>query len=80
MLAALSKHRAVVMTVRALGIQTEVITSDLLEAAADLSAQLCLLTNDALTIATMRKLGLTHLATNDDDFDQIAGITVWKPR
>lgn len=80
LLAALREHRAVVTTVRALGIQTEVVTSDLLEAAAGLSAQLCLLTNDALTIATMRKLGLTHLATNDDDFDQIAGITVWKPR
>ena len=57
LLAALSEHRAVVTTVRALGIQIEVITSDLLEGAAGLSPQLCLLTNDALTIATMRKLG-----------------------
>jgi predicted nucleic acid-binding protein len=80
LLAALSEHQAVVTTVRALGIQIEVVTSDLLETGAGLSAQFCLLTNDALTIATMRKLGLTDLATNDDDFDQIAGITVWKPR
>src|SRR6266571_4474338 len=59
---------------RALNIPIELITTDLLETAAGLSAQLCLLTNDALTIATMKKLGLTNLATNDDDFDQI-GIT-----
>lgn len=31
-------------------------------------------------VDTMKKLGLAHLATNDHDFDQIAGITVWKPR
>jgi predicted nucleic acid-binding protein len=80
LLAALSEHEAVVPTVRALNIQIELITLDLLEAAAGLSAQLCLLTNDALTVAAMNKLGLTNLATNDDDFDQIAGITVWKPR
>jgi predicted nucleic acid-binding protein len=53
---------------------------DLLETAAHLSSQLRLLTNDALTVAAMKKLGLTHLATNDDDFDQIAGFTLWKPR
>ena len=80
LLAALSEHRTVVTTVWALDMKIELITPDLLEAAAGLSIQLCLLTNDALTIATMRKLGLTDLATNDDDFDQIAGITVWKPR
>jgi predicted nucleic acid-binding protein len=39
-----------------------------------------LLTNDALTIAVMEKLGLSHLVTNDDNFDSITGVTVWKPR
>ena len=80
LLAALTEHEAVVPTVRALNLQIEPITLDLLETAAGLSVQLCLLTNDALTVATMKKLRLAHLATNDDDFDQIAGITVWKPR
>ena len=80
LLAALSKHQAVVTTVRALNIQIELVTTDLLETAAGLSTQLCLLTNDALTIATMKKLGLTDLATNDDDFDRLEGITAWKPR
>jgi predicted nucleic acid-binding protein len=80
LLAALSEHRSVVTTVRALGIHIELITPDLLETAAGLSTQLNLLTNDALTIATMKKLGLTDLATNDDDFDRLEGITAWKPR
>jgi hypothetical protein len=79
LLAALTEHKAIVPTVRALNLHIEPITLDLLETAANLSAQLSLLTNDALTVATMKKLGLVHLATNDDDFDQIAGITVWKP-
>jgi predicted nucleic acid-binding protein len=39
-----------------------------------------LLTNDALIVALMQRHGITHLATNDDDFDRVPGITVWKPR
>jgi predicted nucleic acid-binding protein len=39
-----------------------------------------LLTNDSLIVALMQRHGITHLATNDDDFDRVPGITVWKPR
>lgn len=39
-----------------------------------------LLLGDASIIAQMRSHGITHLATNDDDFDRVPGITVWKPR
>lgn len=39
-----------------------------------------LLTNDAIIVALMRQHGIMHLATNDDDFDRVPGITVWKPR
>ena len=39
-----------------------------------------LLTNDTLIVALMQRHGITHLATNDDDFDRVPGITVWKPR
>jgi predicted nucleic acid-binding protein len=52
----------------------------LLVEAATLSAQLGLLTNDALIVALMRRHGLTNLVTNDDDFDAVPGLTVWKPR
>lgn len=39
-----------------------------------------LLLGDASIIAQMQRHGITHLATNDDDFDRVPGITVWKPR
>lgn len=39
-----------------------------------------LLLSDAGIIAQMQRHGIAHLATNDDDFDRIPGITVWKPR
>jgi predicted nucleic acid-binding protein len=48
--------------------------------AMDVSRQHGLLTNDALIVALMERHGLVHLATNDDDFDRVPGITVWKPR
>ena len=31
-------------------------------------------------VALMRRHELTHLVTNDDDFDRVAGLTIWKPR
>jgi hypothetical protein len=39
-----------------------------------------LLLGDATIVAQMQLHGITHLATNDDDFDRVPGITVWKPR
>lgn len=38
------------------------------------------MTNDALTVAVMERLGVTVLATNDDDLDAVPGLTVYKPR
>ncbi len=48
--------------------------------AAELSRQHGLLTNDALIVATMRSNQLTNLATNDDDFDAVPDLIIWKPR
>jgi predicted nucleic acid-binding protein len=56
------------------------VTLALLERAADLSMRYRLLTNDAITIAVMDKLGLSHLITNDGNFDALPGLSVWKPR
>jgi predicted nucleic acid-binding protein len=76
----LSKHQKVSAFLRALGIHVEPVTLDLIERAAALSIQHRLLTNDSITVASMEKLGLTHLATNDDNFDTLPGFTIWKPR
>jgi predicted nucleic acid-binding protein len=39
-----------------------------------------LLLGDASIVAQMQQHGIVHLATNDDDFDRVLGVTVWKPR
>lgn len=39
-----------------------------------------LLASDAMIVALMRRYEITHLATNDDDFDRISDVSVWKPR
>lgn len=80
LIAGLTEHTKVAALIRALNLQVEPITLDLLEKAALLSIQHRLLTNDALTTAVMDKLAISHLATNDDNFDAVSGLTVWKPR
>jgi predicted nucleic acid-binding protein len=39
----------------------------------------CLLTDDSMIVSCMRNWGITVLATNDGDFSNVAGITVYKP-
>jgi predicted nucleic acid-binding protein len=38
-----------------------------------------LLTNDSLILAAMNEYGIICLATRDDDFDDVAQLTVYKP-
>jgi predicted nucleic acid-binding protein len=56
-------------------IQILTIPPPLLAAAAALSQQHGLLTNDGLIMAVMQANGLTKLASNDTDFDRVPGLT-----
>lgn len=38
-----------------------------------------LLTNDSMIVSCMREYGVSFLATNDADFERVAGITIFKP-
>ena len=38
-----------------------------------------LLTNDAFHVATMKRHGITNIATNDPDFERVEWLKVWKP-
>ncbi len=38
-----------------------------------------LLTNDSMIVSCMREYGVSFLATSDQDFDRVAGITVFRP-
>lgn len=52
----------------------------LLESASSIAVQQGLLTSDSMIVALMRRHQLEHLVTNDDDFDRVPGLSVWKPR
>ena len=51
----------------------------LVAAAAVVSQQHGLLSNDALIVAVMQANGLTCLASNDADFDRVPGLTRYAP-
>jgi predicted nucleic acid-binding protein len=38
-----------------------------------------LLTNDSMIVSCMREYGVSFLATNDEDFGRVVGITIFKP-
>jgi predicted nucleic acid-binding protein len=80
LIATLTEHTKVTDLVRELNITVEPVTLTVVDRATALSQQHQLLTNDALTLALLDRIGITDLVTNDDDFDSVASITVWKPR
>lgn len=56
------------------------VDDQFLHEAGRLAVQHGLLTSDAMIVALMERHAITHLVSNDDDFDSIQSITVWKPR
>ena len=54
------------------------------ERAMDLSVQFSeryrLLISNAVHIAIMKNRGIVDLASNDSDFERVAGINLWKPQ
>ena len=52
---------------------------EVFDTALDYSKEYCLLSNDAIHVATMKRYGITNIATNDPDFERVGGIMVWKP-
>ena len=80
LIATLKEPAKVTALVRALAIHVEPVTLTTLERATIVSSSFQLLTNDALTVAIMEHLGLKALTSNDENFDNVTGITVWKPR
>ena len=80
LIATLKEPAKVTALVRALAIHVEPVTLTILERATIVSSSFQLLTNDALTVAIMEHLGLKALTSNDENFDNVTGITVWKPR
>jgi predicted nucleic acid-binding protein len=65
---------------RAVPMSILTVDDELLHYAARVAVRHGLLTNDAMIVALMERNRLTDLVTNDDDFDRVPLLTVWKPR
>lgn len=61
------------------GVTVLPVTAPLVSQAVDLSRQHGLLSGDALIVAVMRDQGLIQLASSDDDFDRVPGLTRFTP-
>ena len=75
----LTKFRQAIERVPRLGVTVVTIPPDLVAAAAAVSQQFGLLSNDALLAAMMQAHGLTNLASHDRDFDRVPGIVRYEP-
>jgi predicted nucleic acid-binding protein len=71
----LSRFRQATDAVSQAGIHVLPIDLVLVATATALSQQYGLLTGDALIVAVMRQQGLTNLASLEDDFDRVPGLT-----
>lgn len=78
-LSQLRLHQLTVPAILEIGIAIHPTTADILGDAARVSTAHGILTNDAIIVATMQRLGIEWLATNDTDFDRVPWVKVWKP-
>ena len=70
----LARYRQAIDELAAIPIQILPITGSFVSLAADVTKQYGLLTNDALIVVVMQNNGLSHLASNDSDFDRVTGL------
>ena len=75
----LTKSEAAVTSIVGSKVHVYSVDSGLIVAAAAVSRQTGLLTNDALTVALMQANGLTRIASHDTDFDRVPGLTRYAP-
>ncbi len=55
------------------------LTYDCIKTSASVRRSEGILTNDSLVAATMKDIGVLNLLTNDDDFDRIEWLHIYKP-
>jgi predicted nucleic acid-binding protein len=75
----LALYRQAIDELTMIGVQILPVGGPTISHAVDISRQFGLLTNDAVTVVVMQDNGLTNLASNDADFDRVAGITRFAP-
>lgn len=77
--AALQVDLVVPEKIQAMGIHIFPPTFEDLLASREHKMNLGVLTNDALNLAVMKRHNLTHIATNDLDFQRVESLQVWTP-
>jgi uncharacterized protein len=75
----LREYNQSVQQIPRLNIRVRTITSGVVRASEAIRVQNGLMTNDSITVALMRKLSLTAIATADADFDNISALRVYRP-
>ena len=75
----LHEYNQSVQQIPPLNIRIRPITSAIVRASETIRVQDGLMTNDSVTVALMRKLGLTAIATADADFDNLSALRVYQP-
>jgi predicted nucleic acid-binding protein len=75
----LVQFRQAILEIPRFGIQVLAVTGALVEMAADLSQQYGFLSGDALIVAVMQDRSLSLLASHDDDFDHVPGLSRYAP-
>jgi predicted nucleic acid-binding protein len=75
----LREYNQSVQHIPRLNIRVRTITSGVVRASEAIRVQNGLMTNDSITVALMRKLSLTAIATADADFDNISALRVYQP-
>jgi len=63
-----------------MGVRIRSLTPTMINESEAVRTQHGLLTNDSVSVAFMRKLRLTNIATHDSDLLNIPGLTVYRPQ
>jgi predicted nucleic acid-binding protein len=75
----LTRFRQATDEIPRLGIEVLPVERHIMPLAASLCQLHGLMTNDAITAAILQDQSLVHLASHDDDFDRVPGITRYAP-
>jgi predicted nucleic acid-binding protein len=75
----LQEYNRSVQQIPHMGIRVRPLTSAVVRASEAVRAQEGLMTNTSVTVALMRKMGLTDVATFDADLDHVSHLRVYQP-
>ena len=61
------------------GFNISILNGSLFPDFIEISKKYWLMATDAIHVATMKRQGITNIATNDPDFERVEWLKVWKP-